>query len=70
MDTMDIIKKRKENKYPKKYHIYKIIKDNLHMNDTSTPTTQYSRHYTSLMPDNSSHLQLHYKSMISRTEHS
>jgi hypothetical protein len=40
MDTVDIIKTGKKGKHLntlEKYHIYRISKDNLHMNDTYNP---------------------------------
>jgi hypothetical protein len=55
---MDIIKTGKKSKHLytlEKHRNCKISKDSLHMNDTSTPTTPYSRQYTSFTPDRNTH---------------
>jgi hypothetical protein len=59
---MDIIKTGKKGKHlntVEKYHIYNISKDNLHMNDTSSHTTPYSRYYMSFTQDSSTHIPSH-----------
>jgi hypothetical protein len=46
-DTMDIIRMRRKGRYLntlEKYHIYKISRNNLHMNDTSKRTILYFKH--------------------------
>jgi hypothetical protein len=58
IDTMGIIKTGKEGKHLntlQKCQIYKTSKDNLHMIDTHTDTTPYSRPYTNFTPDSSTH---------------
>jgi hypothetical protein len=55
-DIMEIIKTGKKGRHLntlEKYHVYRISKDNLHMNDTYTYTTPYLKHRVNSTPDSS-----------------
>jgi hypothetical protein len=66
-DALDIIKTGRKGKHlntSEKFHIYRISKDNLHVNDLLTHTTPCLRHYTSFMPDSSTHKHTHTPSHV------
>jgi hypothetical protein len=58
-DTVEIITLGKKGKYLntlERYHIYKVSRDNLSMNDThTTHITPYSKHYTQYTQNNRIH---------------
>jgi hypothetical protein len=45
IDTMDVIRKGRYLKHLENYHIYKISRNNLHMNDTLKNTILHSKEY-------------------------
>jgi hypothetical protein len=69
--SMDIIKTGRKGEHLsilEKYYIYRISKDNMHMNDTHT--TPYLRHCMNFTLDSSTHTpQLRYKSRRKHTKY-